>query len=247
MSFPVTSRSFLQAAARAGRGAGGRFPLDLPLSFPEHVQAQLESEIIEGRLRPGERVTEEELAERIGVSRTPIREAMHVLETTGLLVRQRGRGTFVAGPLTLDEARTLYDVREAVEGFLAAAAAEHATAAELESLGQLVDEFDAVRQADQGETAAALTRIDSQIHLTIYAAARSELVSVISTYWGRLVREVHARVYQDDHEEFSRQHHQILEALQAHDPDVARRLMTEHLNTGWRRLTVAYAEDAEAT
>jgi len=79
----------------------------IPPSYPELVRQMLEKEIIEGNLAAGERVSEDELARRLGVSRTPVREAMRVLEGHGLIVRHRGKGTYVARLTTSAEAETL--------------------------------------------------------------------------------------------------------------------------------------------
>jgi DNA-binding GntR family transcriptional regulator len=240
----VTSTSFLQLARDAVADEGQRSSLDLPLSFPEHVQYLLEREIVEGRLPAGERVTEDELAQRIGVSRTPIREAMRVLEATGLIVRSRGKGAHIAALLTPEEVQALFELRTPIEGFLAGRAAERATAAEVELVETLVAEFDEVARAQGGDAGAQLITIDSRIHWTIYSAARSELVSVLTSYWGRLMRETHARIYQQDPGEFATQHHGILDAIRERDPDRARTLMEEHLQRGWDRLAEAYRQGA---
>ena len=87
--------------------------ISIPPSYPELVRQMLEKEIIEGNLAAGERVSEDELARRLGVSRTPVREAMRVLEGHGLIVRQRGKGTYVARLTTSAEAETLYQLRGA--------------------------------------------------------------------------------------------------------------------------------------
>ena len=102
--------------------------ISIPPSYPELVRQMLEKEIIEGNLAAGERVSEDELARRLGVSRTPVREAMRVLEGHGLIVRHRGKGTYVARLTTSAEAETLYQLRGPLEGFLAERAAESITA-----------------------------------------------------------------------------------------------------------------------
>src|SRR5688500_9444596 len=103
----------------------GALPLDLEpaVTFPEHVRRMLEEAILESRLPPGERVTELQLAEAFGVSRTPVREAMRLLEAQGLLVRRHGRGTYVASRTTSEEASVIYDLRLPLESYLTALAA----------------------------------------------------------------------------------------------------------------------------
>src|SRR5665213_4050502 len=95
---PVDSEDFMTLAPTSGENPlfdGLGSPIDgLPLSFPEHVRQLIEAEIVAGGLAPDERVTEKGLAERFGVSRTPVREAMRLLESQGLIVRPRGRSAY---------------------------------------------------------------------------------------------------------------------------------------------------------
>jgi DNA-binding GntR family transcriptional regulator len=233
----VTSASFLRLAQEAESDS----PVALPPSFPQHVQYLLEREIVEGRLPAGARVTEEELVQRMGVSRTPVREAIRVLESAGLIVRRRGRGTFIAPLLTAGEARALFATRVPIEGYLTACAAERATDAEVARLRELVEEFEEVTRT-QAPGDEQLVTIDSRIHWTIYSAARTDLVSMLMSYWGRLMRETHSRIYRTGTDVFAEQHRQILEAIAAHDPITAQALMDEHLWAGWDRLAEMYAE-----
>jgi DNA-binding GntR family transcriptional regulator len=240
----VTSGSFLRLASAIDADAV-QPTVELPPSFPEHVQYLLETEIVEGRLPAGERVTEEELVQRLGISRTPIREAMRVLEATGLIVRRRGRGSYIAPLLTPPEAQALFEFRVPIEGFLTACAAERATDAELAQLDALVEEFDQLSRNRSGDGDSGLITIDSRIHWTIYGAARTDLVSVLMSYWGRLIRETHARIYKKDSSEFAGHHRGILDALVARDPVLARTLMDQHLRAGWDRLAEAYANTTD--
>jgi DNA-binding GntR family transcriptional regulator len=207
--------------------------LEIPPSYPELVRQMLEAEIIEGNLAAGERVSEHELAGRLGVSRTPVREAMRVLEGQGLIVRRRGKGTFVARLTTSAEAATLYELRAPLEGFLAGRAAENIAAPELAELERLTTEFrDAA--AGSGDDLARIIDIDSTFHWQIYDVARSELVSVVKSYWGRLMRELYARAYVSKSPAlFAQQHEEILATLAARDSAAARDAMERHVRSGW--------------
>jgi len=90
----------------------------------ERAFSQLQSAIISGEIRPGERIVEDALAAKFNVSRTPLREAIHKLEQDGLLERGANRGMIVA-KLSLAEARELYDVRACLEGLAAWHAAKN--------------------------------------------------------------------------------------------------------------------------
>ncbi len=211
-------------------------PASLPPSFPEHVLRLLEREIVQGRLAPGERVSEERLAERIGVSRTPVREAMRVLEGQGLIVRRRGRGTFVASPTTPDEAKTLYELRIPLESYLAERAASRANANEIETLARIQRRFAEVDASDDLQL-RRLVAVDSELHWTIYRAAQSDLTSVVSSYWGRLFREIYTRVYTNRPAlDFALDHDRIVAAIADRDPERARVEMADHIRNGWEAL-----------
>ncbi len=214
--------------------------LEIPPSYPELVRQMLEKEIVEGNLAAGERVSEHELAGRLGVSRTPIREAMRVLEGQGLIVRQRGKGTFVARQTTMAEAQTLYELRAPLEGFLAGRAAESVTVADVAELEGLVAAFRAALPRGEQDLAEVIT-IDSALHWHIYDASRSELVSIVRSYWGRLLRELYARAYvRDSPVQFADQHDEILAALGARDSAAARTAMERHIRSGWEVVRASF-------
>jgi DNA-binding GntR family transcriptional regulator len=207
--------------------------IELPPSYPELVREMLEAQIIEGNLAAGERVSEHELAGRLGVSRTPVREAMRVLEGHGLIVRRRGKGTFVARLTTSAEAETLYELRAPLEGFLAGRAAENITEHERAALERLTTEFhDALPKGAEG--LARVIELDSAFHWQIYGAAHSELISVVRSYWGRLMRELYARAYlSESPTQFAQHHDEIVAALAARDGRAARAAMERHVRSGW--------------
>ena len=115
-----------------------------------------------GIYRPGDRLVESELADRLGVSRTPVREALQRLETQSLLARD-GRSLFVAS-LDHNQMAELYVVRAELEGLAAKLAAKHATPEEKRVLQDLVDE-DRKIVNDPNALARANRRFHKQIHL----------------------------------------------------------------------------------
>ena len=115
-----------------------------------------------GTYRPGDRLVESELAERFGVSRTPIREALQRLETQSLLVRD-GRSLIVAS-LDHNQMAELYVVRGELEGLAARLAARHATAEEVRVLREMVDADNALA-GNPNALARANKRFHKQIHL----------------------------------------------------------------------------------
>ncbi|ETX13089.1 GntR family transcriptional regulator [Roseivivax halodurans JCM 10272] len=115
-----------------------------------------------GVYRPGDRLVESDLADRFGVSRTPIREALQRLETQSLLTRD-GRSLIVAS-LDHNQMAELYAVRTELEGLAARLAARHATAEEVQVLQEMV-EADRARIDDPHALARANRRFHTQIHL----------------------------------------------------------------------------------
>lgn len=120
------------------------------------------SAIDTGTYRPGDRLVESELADRFGVSRTPIREALQRLETQSLLARD-GRSLVVAS-LDHNQMAELYVVRSELEALAARLAARHATAEEVRFLQQLVEE-DRGRVDDPVALARTNRRFHRQVHL----------------------------------------------------------------------------------
>ncbi len=131
------------------------------------VYRRIHEAIVEGRLKPGARLTEASIAREIGLSRTPIREAMRQLEARGLLVHEPHRGMTIPVP-DHQMVTELYLVREALEGSAAAMAATQASPAEVELLKEIVD---AGRQG--GDATAELVRNNAYFHNTVYRAAHN--------------------------------------------------------------------------
>lgn len=130
--------------------------------MPSDAYALILHAIDDGEMRPGDRLVESELAERFGVSRTPVREALQRLETQGLL-RREGRSLIVAS-LDHGQLADLYAVREQLEGLAARLAARHAAPEEVRVLRRLLAE-DRAMLGDPEALARANRRFHAQIHL----------------------------------------------------------------------------------
>jgi DNA-binding GntR family transcriptional regulator len=128
-------------------------------SLVELVARELRALIVAGELRPGERLVEERLTERFGVSRPPVREALRILEQEGLVQRQPRRGAIVT-PLSTEDVREIYTLRWALERL----AIELALPVDGERLRPLRDAVDAMREAESRE---ALLEANWRFHLAL--------------------------------------------------------------------------------
>ena len=131
------------------------------------VTETLRDDIQNGRYGPGDRITEEKVAARLGVSRTPVREALRRLESEGLLVSLPWRGVVVA-ELDRNQVLELYAMREVLEGTAARFAAQHADDAEIDVMRDILQ-----RQTEAGDDSDIAARINRDLHEAIYGAARN--------------------------------------------------------------------------
>jgi DNA-binding GntR family transcriptional regulator len=189
----------------------------------------LRDDILGGALSPGDRLTEAQVIERTGVSRTPVREGLRMLEADGLVIAHRGRGTYVAYRLTLEEARLVYQVRLVLEPHLTKLAAARMTDDDLAHVRRLLEDF----SQSLGSGPHRAGQLDADFHLAIYDASRSELRSVLRGYWSRLQLELSERIYATELPQgFVREHEAIVEALASGDGDRAAARMAEHIAHG---------------
>ncbi|MGP0033469.1 MAG: GntR family transcriptional regulator [Solirubrobacteraceae bacterium] len=215
---------------------GDDVPPERPPSLAEHVCRVIRDDILSGRQPAGARLTEAVVMERTGVSRTPVREGLRMLEGEGLVVTYRSRGTFVTYRLTPEEALLIYEVRLVLEPHLTALAAQRMTPEVLGVVEEFLNRFvDALDNADPREAG----QLDADFHQTIYEASGSELLSVLRGYWTRLQLELSERVYNTEvPRRFLDEHVAILEALRAGDANLAQermRLHIEHSRTALKR------------
>ena len=178
-----------------------------------------------GIYRPGARLVESELAERFGVSRTPIREALQRLETQGMLSRD-GRSLIVAS-LDHNQLAELYMVRAELEGLAARLAARHATNEEIRVLGDMVAEDHALKD-NPTALARANRRFHKQVHLAShnrYLVAQLELVHRSMALLASTSLAVEGRG-----ETALAEHAAIVEAIAQGDGDAAYSALRQHIS-----------------
>lgn len=190
---------------------------------------EIKARILNGALAPGMQLKEEELAELCGVSRTPVRDAMHRLETEMFIRRSDSQRSFVSD-WSIADIEELFTLRTMLEAHAAAQAAIRVTPGMLADLHRNVAAIDAAIDRPLPDVERFLVK-NAQFHgLIIQAAASDRLAHMIN----RLVLQpiVHRTALRYDADQLRRslaEHVEIVAALEAHDPDWARAVMTSHI------------------
>ncbi|HEX6321814.1 MAG TPA: GntR family transcriptional regulator, partial [Burkholderiales bacterium] len=136
----------------------------------DRAYAWMRERILSGAFAPRAHLKEEELAARIGTSRTPVRDALRRLAGEGLVAMQRDRGTYVA-EFSREEIEEIFVLRAGLEAYAAALAARRISPAQLARLERLAGEMEA--QARREERFARFAALNNDFHLTVLEAARS--------------------------------------------------------------------------
>ena len=203
------------------------------VSLADQIFEKLERDILSGTYQKGDIIVEMQLCEELGVSRTPVREALKKLEQEHL-IEDCGKGMLVIG-ITYEDAEHIYRIREKIEGMAAAECARNITEEQLKELTEYVDlqEFYALKGDSE-----KVKSMDSNFHeavyrfsgIAVYYDTLSPLHKKIQKYRKSLV-EQKSRASQSTDE-----HRAILEAITAHDPKKAEESMDEHVKNAHARL-----------
>jgi DNA-binding GntR family transcriptional regulator len=189
--------------------------------------------ILDGVLRPGERIVEQQLAERLNVSRTPVREALLKLERENLVARI-GRGMAVRR-YSSDEVRDIYSLRAHLESFAARLAAERISEAELSALTQVQDEMEAEPfDTSHVDLIRKLSRDNQRFHALVVRAARNAPLDRCFVQVFQLPLLYKAYVYFDENRKrrSDRDHRQLIKLLRARDGAAAEEHWARHLQGG---------------
>lgn len=178
-----------------------------------------------GHYRPGDRLVESELAERFGMSRTPIREALQRLETQSLLTRD-GRSLIVAS-LDHNQLAELYTVRAELEGLAASLAARHASPEEVRVLRDMVAEDHALL-GQPAAMARANRRFHKQIHLASHNRFLVQQLDMVHRTMALMATTSLAASGRG--EDALREHAALVQAIASHDPDAAGAALKAHIS-----------------
>ncbi len=196
-------------------------------SLEQSVFLQLEEEILNGVIKKGDTITETSLSARLGVSRTPIRAALHHLAEEGLIKLEPNRGATVLGVSEVDLI-DIYTIRMRLEGL---AASEAAVKIGEEALSELRDSVELSEFYIKKRDAEHIKELDTRFHEIIYTASGNMRLDKILSELHRNIRVYRKLSISNGTrpERSVEEHREILSAIEAGDAPLADRLMTEHI------------------
>ncbi len=208
--------------------------------LPDRVYAELKHSILTCLLKPDDRLIEAELCAQLGVSRTPIREALNRLANENLVMASPFRGYTVA-PLTARSFQDLCEVRRMIEPAVAALAAERATPEDVNRLSELST---LSYTLGDHKSYRAYLLANNRFHVEIARCARnSQLESLVATVLERHQRPCFLGLDVGiDAEESTQEHIKVVEAIRKRDAAQAEKLMARHIGGGERRILAALKE-----
>jgi DNA-binding GntR family transcriptional regulator len=208
-----------------------------PESLGPEVYKTILSSIISLRIAPDSRIAVDALARELGVSPTPIREALVRLEAEGLVVKTHLRGYRAAPKLTREDFESLFDIRLVLEPHAAMRAAEHRTEEQIAELREVNDRMRKRREiGDTASTYAEFAALDAQFHDTIAAASANRL---IQDSLSRLHAHLHlfrAKQHSGIGMEAIREHERIIDAVANQDRHLAEAAARSHLERSLQRM-----------
>lgn len=209
-------------------------------SLGQHVFENLKNAIVKGDMPPGGRLIESRLAETLGISRTPVREAIHKLEREGYL-KKLSRGGFSVLGLSREDVDETFGIRSVLESYAARLATEKHRTNDLKPLEKKIKLYQ--KHLDSNDL-DALPKINTEFHDLLYALSRSpKLIHMINNLRDQIYRfrqlilknEKLAKMSNEDHKD-------MLERIRQRDADGVERLVREHLARGRKAVMESYDE-----
>lgn len=198
----------------------------------DRAYAWIRDRIFAGEFAPRAHLKEQELAARIGVSRSPVRDALRRLAGEGLVVAERDRGTYVK-EFSRDEVAEIFQLRAALEAYASAIAAQRIQAPQLERLEALAAEMEGLARERRGDPISRFSVLNNDFHRGILAVANSPrleaLLDPLISIPVLLLKHYNWKPEQVDIERSNIEHRELLSALRVRDPIWARTRMHAHI------------------
>jgi len=199
-------------------------------SLSNRVFQKIRDNILNGVYKEQDELRENTIGKELGVSRTPVREALRQLELEGLVTIVPNKGAYVTG-ITAKDVRDIYTVRSLLEGLCARWATEHITEEQLDELEEIVllSEFHMKKEGHNNTEQIAI--LDGRFHAVLYEASNSRILGHVLTVFHRYVQMARKSsiVSEERARKSIREHKQILRAIRDKDADLAEQLANEHI------------------
>ena len=200
-----------------------------PVSLKDQAYLAIKGAILSLKLQPGQALVESELAQQLGISKTPVRTALHQLEREGLVTKVLYKGTYVAD-ITTQDIREIFLLRAVLEGLAARLAAPTFDESDLERARKLL--LSIQEALDRGETEVA-SQYGARFHDLILQTANGQRLQLIVANLDDQVQRF--RLLSDSIsgrlQKSLKEHELILEALEQRDPELAEQRVKEHLHS----------------
>lgn len=218
-------------------------------SSTQHAYSRIRDAIVEGAFPPGQRLVEQRVSADLDLSRTPVREALRMLEAEGLVTTEPNRGATVRA-FSVHEVADLYQLRARMESYAAELAAERATPEQLAAIESAADDFEAAAADRRGSPLDRIRRINEvneRLHEAVLAASCHDRLARLQqrTIDVPLVFLSFREFGDLELQRSSLFHRLIADAIAAREPARAGRLMTEHVLQGRDVLTASLTGRAE--
>jgi DNA-binding GntR family transcriptional regulator len=199
--------------------------------------ASIRDAILSGQFLPGQRLGEVELAQLLGISRTPVREALRRLGADGLIETVPNRGARVR-VWDASDLESLFSVRALIEGFAAALSAQHVTEEQLTAMASLCDRMDAAAKPGKQQDLHQVAALNDEFHAAVHTASKNLLVPGLARSLIQVPMVLHTfMIYTPERlAQSMQQHRDILSALAMHDPAWAEAAMRNHVLSARRAL-----------
>ena len=200
--------------------------IESDLALSQQIANSLKEEILSGKFPPGVRIRQEDIAEQFGASRSPVREALRILEAEGLINLVAHTGAWISH-LSLAECEEMYQLRERVEPLLLRLSIAHISEETISQLQELASEMEATNDVEK------FLKLDREFHLLSYSGAETVLVGeMVNRLWN--TTQHYRRAYSQmmatsSFKPAHYEHHLLLSALKKRDADDAERILYGHI------------------
>ena len=199
------------------------------LSLRGKVFQSIRDDILKGKYEENEELRESTLGKELGVSRTPVREALRQLELEGLVKIIPNKGAYVTG-ITGKDVSDIYVIRSLLEGLCARWATEHITEEQIDKLEEIIL-LSVYHVNKKKELASQVTKLDGEFHEVLYEASNSRILEHVLSDFHNYVQSARKMsvTKQDRAEKSIAEHKEILQAIKEKDADRAEKLANEHI------------------